>query len=78
MFIEGSLDRLEEVYKRGLRHLRLLHEKDDIVSPLGDTNTGNPHLGGLTAFGADVVKERNRLASSSTWPTPATPPYSVP
>ena len=60
-FIEGDLSRVEEVYERGLRHLQLLHEKDDQVSPLGDTNTGVAHLGGLTAFGAEVVKECNRL-----------------
>lgn len=60
-FIEGQLERLEEVYSRGLRHLQLLHEKDDLVSPLGDTNTSVAHLGGLTAFGAEVVKECNRL-----------------
>ena len=60
-FIEGHLERVEEVYKRGLRHLQLLHERDDMVSPLGDTNTTPAHLGGLTAFGAEVVKECNRL-----------------
>src|SRR5580693_1061626 len=60
-FIEGHLDRVEEVYKRGLRHLQLLHERDDQVSPLGDTNTAPAHLGGLTAFGAEVVKECTRL-----------------
>jgi membrane dipeptidase len=32
-----------------------------MVSPLGDTNTTPAHLGGLTAFGAKVVKECNRL-----------------
>lgn len=60
-FIEGNLDRVEEVYRRGLRHLQLLHMSDDMVSPLGDINTGPPHLGGLTPFGAQVVKECNRL-----------------
>ena len=60
-FIEGRLDRVGEVYKRGLRHLQLLHMRDDMVSPLGDVNTVPAHLGGLTAFGAQVVKECNRL-----------------
>ena len=60
-FIEGHLDRVAEVYKRGVRNLQLLHERDDMVSRLGDTNTGTAHLGGLTAFGAEVVKECNRL-----------------
>lgn len=60
-FIEGRIDRVDEVYARGLRHLQLLHDKDDLVTPLGDTNTGVAHLGGLTAFGAEVVKRCNRL-----------------
>lgn len=61
MFIEGQLERVEEVYRLGLRHLQLFHEHDDLVSPLGDVNTGPPHLGGLTAIGAAVIKECNRL-----------------
>ncbi len=60
-FIEGHLDRVEEVYKRGVRHLQLLHEQDDLVAPLGDVNTGAAHLGGLTPLGADVIRECNRL-----------------
>jgi membrane dipeptidase len=60
-FIEGRLDRVEEVYKRGVRHLQLLHMRDDLVSPLGDVITSPAHLGGLTPFGAKVVKECNRL-----------------
>lgn len=60
-FIEGQLDRVEEAYKRGVRDLQLFHERDDMVSPLGDTNTTPAHLGGLTPFGAQVVKECNHL-----------------
>jgi len=60
-FIEGHLDRVEMVYKRGVRHLQLLHIKDDMVSPLGDTIERPAHLGGLTPFGAQVIHECNRL-----------------
>jgi membrane dipeptidase len=60
-FIEGRLERVEEVYRRGVRNLQLLHERDDLVSPLGDVITAPAHLGGLTAFGAKVVRECNRL-----------------
>jgi membrane dipeptidase len=60
-FIAGHLDRVEESYKRGLRILQLVHERDDTSKPLGDIYTGTPHLGGLTPFGAQVIKECNRL-----------------
>jgi membrane dipeptidase len=59
-FIEGRLERVEEVYKRGLRQLQLLHDRDDMVSSLGGTDNGRS-TGGLTALGAQVVKECNRL-----------------
>lgn len=59
-FMEGQLDRLEEAYKRGLRHLTLLHDNDASV-PLGDVFTNPARWGGLTAFGADVIRECNRL-----------------
>jgi membrane dipeptidase len=60
-FIEGHMERVTEAYNRGLRHLQLLHEHDDMVSPLGDVNTVSAHLGGLTPFGAQVIRECNRL-----------------
>jgi membrane dipeptidase len=59
-FIEGRLERVEEVYKRGVRHLQLLHQEDDLISPLGDVITSPAHLGGLTVFGTKVVKECKR------------------
>jgi membrane dipeptidase len=59
-FLEGNIDRLGKAYNRGLRHLGLLHDSDASV-PLGDVFTNPPRWGGLTAFGADVIKECNRL-----------------
>ena len=61
-YIEGHLERVEEAYRRGLRLMQLVHHENDLVSPLGDLQTGPPgELGGLTPFGAQVVKECNRL-----------------
>ena len=59
-FLEGHLERVEIAYKRGLRHFGLLHDSDASV-PLGDVYTNPPRWGGLTAFGADVIRECNRL-----------------
>jgi membrane dipeptidase len=59
-FLQGHVERVDEAYKRGLRHLGLLHDSDATV-PLGDVYTNPARLGGLTAFGADVIKEGNRL-----------------
>src|SRR5579863_450215 len=59
-FLQGRLERVEVAYGRGLRHLGLFHDSDASV-PLGDVYTNPPRYGGLTAFGASVVKECNRL-----------------
>jgi membrane dipeptidase len=59
-FLQGDLERVEEAYGRGLRHLGLLHDSDATV-PLGDVYTNPPRYGGLTPFGASVIKECNRL-----------------
>jgi membrane dipeptidase len=62
LFIEGHLDRVEEAYRRGLRLMQLVHHANDVVVPLGDIQTRPPNeFGGLTPFGAQVVKECNRL-----------------
>ena len=59
-FLQGHLERVEEAYNRGLRHFGLLHDSDATL-PLGDVYTNPPRYGGLTAFGASVIKECNRL-----------------
>jgi microsomal dipeptidase-like Zn-dependent dipeptidase len=59
-FLQGHLERMEEAYGRGLRHLGLLHDSDATV-PLGDVYTNPPRYGGLTPFGVSVIKECNRL-----------------
>jgi membrane dipeptidase len=59
-FLQGHLERVEEAYRRGLRHFGLLHDSDASV-PLGDVYTNPPRYGGLTAFGSAVIKECNRL-----------------
>ena len=59
-FLQGHLERVEEAYERGLRHIGLLHDSDASV-PLGDVYTNPPRYGGLTPFGASVIKECKRL-----------------
>lgn len=59
-FLQGHLERVEEAYHRGLRHFGLLHDSDASV-PLGDVYTNPSRFGGLTSFGATVIKECNRL-----------------
>jgi membrane dipeptidase len=59
-FLQGRVERVQEAYGRGLRQLGLLHDSDATV-PLGDVYTNPPRFGGLTAFGASVIKECNRL-----------------
>lgn len=59
-FLEGKLERMEVAYQRGLRHMGLLHDSD-ASTPLGDVFTNQPRLGGLTEFGASVIRECNRL-----------------
>ena len=59
-FLEGHLQRVDDAYGRGLRHFGLLHDSD-ASTPLGDVYTNPPRFGGLTPFGASVIKECNRL-----------------
>lgn len=58
-FLEGQVDRVDEAYaKWSLRHLQLTHYR---VNELGDIQTEPPVHGGLTDFGAEVIRRCNRL-----------------
>ncbi len=57
-FLEGRLERIAEIHRRGVRQLQLLHF---LRSDLGDNQTEAPEQGGLTALGREVIAECNRL-----------------
>jgi len=57
-FLERKLERLEESYHRGVRHMQLVHYTPNDI---GDFQTGAVVHGGLTPFGADVIRACNRL-----------------
>lgn len=57
-FLDGKLERLEEAYRRGVRVIQLVHY---IPNNIGDFQTGPVTHNGMTAFGADVIRELNRL-----------------
>lgn len=58
-FLEGRIERVDEAYtQHRLRHLQLTHYR---VNELGDIQTEPPVHGGLTDFGADVVRRCNAL-----------------
>ncbi len=68
-FLEGKLEGLEEVYAEGARSITLVHYR---INELGDIQTEAPVHGGLSAFGAEVVREMNRLGmvidlAHATW-----------
>jgi membrane dipeptidase len=68
-FLEGRLDGLGEVYAAGARSITLVHYR---INELGDIQTEAPRHGGLSRFGAEVVREMNRLGmvidlAHATW-----------
>lgn len=57
-FLDQRLERLEESYRRGVRHMQLVHYTPNDI---GDFQTGAVIHNGLTPFGADVIRACNRL-----------------
>jgi membrane dipeptidase len=58
-FLDHSIERVNEAYAAyRLRHLQLTHYR---VNDLGDIQTEAPVHGGLTEFGAEVIRTCNRL-----------------
>ena len=57
-FLEGNLDRLDAMEARGVRSVQLTHY---LVNETGDVQTAPAVHGGLTRFGADVVRRMNSL-----------------
>ena len=57
-FMDGRLERIAEVYRRGIRQLQIVHY---MPSELGDQQTEDAKWGGLSALGADTIRECNRL-----------------
>ena len=58
-FLEGRIERLDEAYQRwALRHLQLTHYRPN---ELGDIQTEPSEHGGLTAFGAEVIRRCNQM-----------------
>jgi membrane dipeptidase len=56
--LEGSLDNLRELHRRGLRLVQLVHFVDNALG----SNQIPPHDGrGLTQLGREVIRESNRL-----------------
>src|SRR5262245_22416454 len=57
-FLDGKLERLEEAYRRGVRVTQLVHY---LANDLGDFQTGDVRHNGMSSFGAQVIRELNRL-----------------
>lgn len=56
--LEGRIERLEQIYRDGVRSLQLVHY---VPNDVGDDQTSDARFGGLSEFGRQIVRECNRL-----------------
>lgn len=57
--LESDLKNVEHFFKRGVRYITLTHAKDNLIC---DSSYDDAHThGGLSAFGAEIVREMNRV-----------------
>jgi membrane dipeptidase len=57
-FLEGSAERVNEMYNDGVRSIQIVHYHPN---ELGDLQTESPNYNGLSKAGMEVVKRMNRL-----------------
>lgn len=57
-FLEGCIDRVQEAHDRGIRSIQLVHYN---INAVADIQTEEPRHHGLTPFGAQVIREMNRV-----------------
>jgi membrane dipeptidase len=57
-FLEGKVDRLDEMYSDGVRSIQLVHYH---TNELGNLQTQDAQYDGLSASGKEVVKKMNKL-----------------
>ena len=57
-FLEGQVEKLDEVYNDGVRSIQLVHY---VPNDLGDLQTSDSKYNGLSAFGKAVVRKMNQL-----------------
>ncbi len=57
-FLEGKVNRLEEVYEDGVRSIQLVHY---VPNDLGDLQTSESTFNGLSAFGKELVPRMNQI-----------------
>jgi membrane dipeptidase len=57
-FLEGNIERIDEVYLDGVRSIQLVHYTPNDI---GDIQTSDPVNQGLSSYGEQIVKRMNKL-----------------